>query len=192
MTGKLSEKLVELSFRLGDEQIKKLENMFSSPEKVLIPWLVDAYELETMMPFVRDVPDFFEDGLKNATNWSDKRGLLTALKTALSWIGFLPFNGQNGEQNSAQFIEAKGKYHWAEYSILLRGKKPDDNDISKIKGVCRLSEPARSRLTRISHESHNLRRMSLSSKNAGLSKNPLSNDSGVYKNSILISKERTK
>ena len=164
-------------FRLGDTELKKLENIFTAPEEKLIPSLVEAYELEEILPYVRNAPAFFKNGLVNATDWADKRGLLISLKTAINWLGF----------NEIEFVSNSPGPRWSEYCLIVDAKLTEE-DVAKIKGVLLLSEPARSKLTRIASKKKNIKRMGLSSKNSVLGKNRLSNDSGVYdKDKVLIS-----
>ena len=164
-------------FRLGTDEVKKLENILSSPEKKIIPSLVEAYQLEEILPYVRYTKAFFKDGLANATDWADKRGLLIALRTAIGWLGYEDY----------KIISNSPGHRWSEYSIIINANLSDDS-IAKIKGVLSLSEPARSKLTRIASKKKHVRRMGLSSSNAIIGKNRLSNDSGVYDNDkVLIS-----
>ena len=171
------EGFVDCFFRLGTDEVKKLENILSSPEERILPSLVEAYELEEILPYVRNNDSFFKDGLANATDWADKRGLLIALKTVIGWLGYKEY----------EIISNSPGYRWSEYSIIINADLNDDS-IAKIKGVLSLSEPARSKLTRIASKKKQVRRMGLSYSNAIMGKNRLSNDSGVYdKDKVLIS-----
>ena len=168
---------VDCFFRLGNDEVSKLENILSSPEKRILPSLIEAYQLEEILPYVRYKKAFYENGLANATDWSDKRGLLIALKTAIEWLGYKDY----------KIISNSPGHRWSEYSIIIDADLNDDS-IAKIKGVLSLSKPARSKLTRIASNKKHIRRMGLSSINAIIGKNRLSNDSGVYdKDKVLIS-----
>ena len=173
----LLDDFVDCFFRLGDTELKKLENIFTAPEEKLIPSLVEAYELEEILPYVRKTPAFFKNGLANATDWADKRGLLISLKTAVKWLGFTDY----------KFVSNSPGPRWSQYCLIVDAKLTEE-DVAKIKGVLLLSEPARSKLTRISSKKKNIKKMGLSSKNSVFGKNRLSNDSGIYdKDKVLIS-----
>jgi len=163
-------KVLEMSESVED----LLNSIFDAPKEEYVPYLINAYGLGFLLPYIESLDDFFKNGLDEAREWKSYANTPKAIKIALSWIGF----------PNAKIEEAGPCVNWNHYQVDPR-RKPTYAELEKIKAVCSLSAPARSKLVRIFHK-HDVRRLRLGS--GKLDTNILSKDSGYYdKDGVLIS-----
>ena len=170
-------------FRIGrnkeGDEVDALATFQDKPHKSAKPHLIEAYLLSEIYPYIENIGLFQGENhdYSEAREWIAHRGTPYALSVALSWIDI----------NGPIIHENEGK-HWADYSLEVREKVLSQKTIASIIAIATLSTPARCRLTRIYHKDKDVRRMCLSSKKSILSRNILSNDSGVYNTSgVLVS-----
>jgi hypothetical protein len=159
-------------FRLYGKNIASLKDFQKTANPSVIPYLVSAFGLLEIYNFVKRPEGFLDE----AQDWLNSRGTKKSLKIALKWLEF----------SQAEVFESPSRIHWFCYSICL-DRSPTKEEIAVLTKVADLSTPLRSKLTRIFTKEKDIRKLTLSSKHAHLSRNILSNDSGVLTNGILVS-----
>jgi P2-related tail formation protein len=100
-------------------------------------FLVWEYGLDELLPYLPDPRQALERGLI----WQRIRGTPNSIRLALSWIGL---------QAITLYEERAGRVHWYEFQIDP-GEFPDRVMLKNLVGLCRVSKPVRSRISRVFH-----------------------------------------
>jgi hypothetical protein len=101
----------------------------------VVPWLVYEYGLGELLPYLSDQRQAIAEGVL----WQRVRGTPAALKIGLSWIGLI-----------AELEESEaGTLRWAEYQLGLEAAPNGLEQIGRLVGIARISQPIRSRLFRV-------------------------------------------
>lgn len=104
----------------------------------ILPSLVYEYGLEILRPYVPNINDLIDDGLR----WQGLCGSVPSLELALSWL-----------QHTGQIKEADPRRHfWNGFQIELNELPSHDvPNLERIEGVANLSKPLRSNFSRCVH-----------------------------------------
>jgi hypothetical protein len=148
-------------FKILEKDLTRLSEFEEFPNESVIPYLVFAYGLIEIYPYVVK-KHIFLDG---ARDWLRLRGTKKALGLAISWLGF-----------DAEIIEREPGVNFYRFALAL-DRKPSDGELRILVKVCELSSPVRSRLTKIFVKGGYVGKFVLSS--GVLGKNILSDDGGV-------------
>lgn len=132
------------------------------PDSV-VPWLIYEYGLGELLPYLSDQRRAIAEGVL----WQRIRGTPGSLKVALRWIGLDAFL----EESEA------GTLRWAEYQLGLEKAPNGLEQIGRLVGIARISQPVRSRLFRV-YGGYDERRFRLDYHLLG--EGLLCDDSGVY------------
>lgn len=108
----------------------------TDPDDFLLPWLLWEYGLSELLPYLPEPRQAIRDGLR----WQRLRGTPAALATALSWVGA-----------TATVEQEPPGIHFAEFQLNPGKVLDSDEAIAHLIALARLSAPARSRLSRITH-----------------------------------------
>lgn len=101
----------------------------------VVPWLIYEYGLGELLPYLSDQRQAIAEGVL----WQRVRGTPAALKIGLGWIGLIA---------SLEESEA-GTLRWAEYQLGLEVAPNGLEQIERLVGIARISQPIRSRLFRV-------------------------------------------
>jgi len=100
-----------------------------------LPFLVDEYGLGELTPYVPNVYDLLDEGIK----WQRIRGSLASIDMGLAWLGY-----------SASFKAAwPGRRWWNSFQLYFDQLPENDfPDLERIEGITNLSKNTRSDLRR--------------------------------------------
>lgn len=132
------------------------------PDSV-VPWLIYEYGLGELLPYLSDQRRAIAEGVL----WQRVRGTPESLKIALRWIDLDAFL----EESEA------GTLRWAEYQLGLQRAPNGLQQIGRLVGIARISQPVRSRMFRV-YGGYDERRFRLDYHLLG--EGLLCDDSGVY------------
>ncbi|SDU08407.1 phage tail protein [Stappia sp. ES.058] len=105
-----------------------------NPQPALAPWLTYEYSLGPLSPYVPNLYDLLDDGIR----WERLRGTHAGMAMGLGFVGY-----------SAEIVDPPARrLAWADYQLDLDRVRDDEADLVPIDGVARLSQPARSHFRR--------------------------------------------
>jgi hypothetical protein len=106
----------------------------SQPPADMLPWLVHEYGLGELTPFLTNLYDLIQEGVR----WQRIRGTHKAVETALGWLDY-----------TAEIEEEPvRRRRWHLFQLGLDRHRDEYADLDKIEGVTTLSVPARSHFWR--------------------------------------------
>ncbi|MCM2396186.1 phage tail protein [Rhizobium sp. S95] len=125
------------SLEAAVEAIRKAKHIDRPPS--YLPWLVYEYGLGPLTPYVPNVYQLIDEGVR----WQRVRGTAKAYRMGLGWIGY-----------SADIEEAwHGRNWWNSYQLRFPDLPAQDSpDLERIEGISILSGPLRSDLRRGVHQ----------------------------------------
>jgi hypothetical protein len=127
-----------------------------------LPFLIWEYGLGEILDFLENPREAIKEGIQ----WQRLRGTEAGLRLALSWIGM-----------EDAYTEEEGPgAHFAEFQLDPGSVPKNENSLTGLLTLAKLSIPARSHLSRIFH-GYDIRRMILDDSEFGLL---LSDNSGVH------------
>jgi hypothetical protein len=110
--------------------INSLHSIKFPPPPSLLPFLVYEYGLGELTPYVPNLYELINEGVK----WTRVRGTPDAVERALAWLGY-----------QAAIEEAPiRRARWNLFQLALNRIRDDENDLDPIEGVANLSTPLRS------------------------------------------------
>ena len=137
---------------------------------------VRAFGLDGIYPYVKRGDEFKRNGFKKALEWQAIRGTPSSFHIAFNWA----------ELPKCVIHEVRNTVHWTDYSIEVP-RKMTAEELETIKGICKICEPAKSRLTRIFTTSADKKMLVPSSDEGALGCNIPSDNSGYYdQDGVLI------
>ncbi|KAB0269067.1 phage tail protein [Microvirga brassicacearum] len=105
-----------------------------NPPPSFLPFLIYEYGLGELTPYVVNLYDLIDEGIR----WQRVRGTPQALSYALAWVGY-----------TARLEEAPPRRRrWNAFQLELDRIRDSEDDLARIEGVARLSVPMRSYLAR--------------------------------------------
>ncbi len=101
-----------------------------NPQSQLLPWLVWEHGLGALSPYVPNLYNLINEGLR----WQRLRGTHAAMSMGLDFIGY-----------AGEVIDPPVRRRaWADYQIELDRVRDAETDLPRIAGVAALSQPVRS------------------------------------------------
>jgi len=110
--------------------ITSLHGIKFTPPPSLLPFLVYEYGLGELTPYVPNLYELINEGVK----WTRIRGTPDAVHQALGWLGY------TAEIEEAPIRRAR----WNLFQLALGRIRDDEDDLDPIEGVANLSTPLRS------------------------------------------------
>ena len=108
-----------------------------NPQPALAPWLTYEYGLGPLSPYVPNLYDLLDDGIR----WERLRGTHAGMAMGLGFVGY-----------EAAIVDPPARrLAWADYQLTFDRVRDDEADLVPIDGVARLSQPARSHFRRGVH-----------------------------------------
>jgi P2-related tail formation protein len=133
------ERALETAMRPGADVLAAIELIRTAKEAPPDDWLyflIWEYGLEELLPYLPDPRVVLQRGLE----WQRIRGTPNSIRLAHSWL-----NLTAGIEE-----ETPGGPHWFEYQLALESV-PGERELRNIIGLARISQPVRSRLSRVYH-----------------------------------------
>lgn len=93
-----------------------------NPQPALAPWLTYEYSLGPLSPYVPNLYDLLDDGIR----WERLRGTHAGMAMGLGFVGY-----------SAEIVDPPARrLAWADYQLDLDRVRDDEADLVPIDGVC--------------------------------------------------------
>lgn len=171
------EEIKNKCFDWGHDIDSKFESFLDNANPSVMPYAIRAFGLQGIYPYVKNSEQFKKNGFKEALEWHTYRGTPRSFIKALEWAG-IP---------GCLVHEVKNTIHWTDYSIEVP-RELNKIDLEAVKGVCRICEPSKSRLTRIFKKASDVGMLVPSTSQGVIGENIPSNNSGYCDDEgVLIS-----